>query len=113
MDDVFRAIDELEFGEFAEPLRQSLGTTRRAFTFFSGVPTAPRGLKNRSRSTAAPLSRSQVSKNAAAKSAQRSEREDKKRKAAENPAAGDEDEGDGDDAEEEPDEDEDADGADE
>ena len=31
VDDVFRAIDELEFGEFAEPLRQSLeGTTRRA-----------------------------------------------------------------------------------
>lgn len=28
VDDVFRAIDELEFGEFAEPLRQSLeGTT--------------------------------------------------------------------------------------
>ena len=79
---------------------------------FSGVPTAV--FQTASRETdAPPLAFAGFKKNAAAKSAQRTEREDKKRKEAENPAAGDEEEGDGDDAEEEPDEDEDADGADE
>jgi hypothetical protein len=79
---------------------------------FSGVPTAV--FQTASRETdAPPLAFAGFKKNAAAKSAQRTEREDKKRKAMTNPAAGDEDEGDGDDAEEEPDEDEDADGADE
>lgn len=79
---------------------------------FSGVPTAV--FQTASRETdAPPLAFAGFKKNAAAKSAQRTEREDMKRKAAENPAAGDEEEGDGDDAEEEPDEDEDADGADE
>ena len=79
---------------------------------FSGVPTAV--FQTASRETdAPPLAFAGFKKNAAAKSAQRTEREDKKRKAMTNPAAGDEDEGDGDYAEEEPDEDEDADGADE
>ena len=79
---------------------------------FSGVPTAV--FQTASRETdAPPLAFAGFKKNAAAKSAQRTEREDKKRKAMTNLAAGDEDEGDGDDAEEEPDEDEDADGADE
>jgi hypothetical protein len=74
---------------------------------FSGVPTAV--FQTASRETdAPPLAFAGFKKNAAAKSAQRTEREDKKRKAMTNPAAGDEDEGDGDDAEEEPDEDEDA-----
>jgi hypothetical protein len=79
---------------------------------FSGVPTAV--FQTASRETdAPPLAFAGFKKNAAAKSAQRTEREDKKRKAMTNPAAGDEDEGDGDDAEEEPDEDEDANDADE
>ena len=70
-------------------------------------------MKNRICATdAPPLAFAGFKKNAAAKSAQRTEREDKKRKAAENPAVGDEEEGVGDDAEEEPDEDADADGAD-
>jgi hypothetical protein len=78
---------------------------------FSGVPTAV--FQTASRETdAPPLAFAGFKKNAAAKSAQRTEREDKKRKAMTNPAAGDEDEGDGDDAEEEPDEDEDANDAD-
>jgi len=78
------------------------------------VPTAPPWFeKPKPRLTRPPLAFAGFKKNAAAKSAQRTEREDKKRKEAENPAAGDEEEGDGDDAEEEPDEDEDADGADE
>lgn len=77
----------------------------------SGVPTAV--FQTASHATdAPPLAFAGFKKNAAAKSAQRTEREDKKRKATENPAAGDEDEGDGDDAEEEPDEDEDANNAD-
>ena len=78
---------------------------------FSGVPTAV--FQTASRETdAPPLAFAGFKKNAAAKSAQRTEREDKKRKAMTNPAAGDEDEGDSDDAEEEPDEDEDANDAD-
>jgi hypothetical protein len=78
---------------------------------FSGVPTAV--FQTASRETdAPPLAFAGFKKNAAAKSAQRTEREDKKRKAMTNPAAGDEEEGDGDDAEEEPDEDEDANDAD-
>ena len=78
---------------------------------FSGVPTAV--FQTASRETdAPPLAFAGFKKNAAAKSAQRTEREDKKRKAMTNPAAGDEDEGDGDDAEEEPDEDEDTNDAD-
>jgi len=78
---------------------------------FSGVPTAV--FQTASRETdAPPLAFAGFKKNAAAKSAQRTEREDKKRKAMTNLAAGDEDEGDGDDAEEEPDEDEDANDAD-
>ena len=78
---------------------------------FSGVPTAV--FQTASRETdAPPLAFAGFKKNAAAKSAQRTEREDKKRQAMTNPAAGDEDEGDGDDAEEEPDEDEDANDAD-
>ncbi len=78
---------------------------------FSGVPTAV--FQTASRETdAPPLAFAGFKKNAAAKSAQRTEREDKKRKAMTDPAAGDEDEGDGDDAEEEPDEDEDANDAD-
>lgn len=78
---------------------------------FSGVPTAV--FQTASRETdAPPLAFAGFKKNAAAKSAQRTEREDKKRRAMTNPAAGDEDEGDGDDAEEEPDEDEDANDAD-
>ena len=78
---------------------------------FSGVPTAV--FQTASRETdAPPLAFAGFKKNAAAKSAQRTEREEKKRRAMTNPAAGDEDEGDGDDAEEEPDEDEDANDAD-
>ena len=61
---------------------------------FSGVPTAV--FQTASRETdAPPLAFAGFKKNAAAKSAQRTEREDKKRKAMTNPAAGDEDEGDG------------------
>ena len=50
VDDVFRAIDELEFGEFfAELLRQSLeGTTRRAIYVLLCAHRAP-WLRNRSR----------------------------------------------------------------
>ena len=40
MDDVFKAVDELEFSEFGEPLKEALAGETRGKTP-AGVPTAP------------------------------------------------------------------------
>ena len=97
VDDVFRAIEETEFEEFIEPLKQAVEGAR-SLRFSSVCPICVSFKKRSSRALLLPhgaltvytswISRaSQVSKNAAAKSAKRNER-DKKRKSMETSGAG-------------------------
>jgi len=93
VDDVFRAIEELEFGEFTEPLKQSLEGTSHKHK--SGVPTKLfQTFHFTQLSDVSPIRLAGFKKSAAAKTAQRTEREDKKRKAAA-ATAGDDEEGEG------------------